>query len=225
MPLNEFQAWAGAHGHDALPVSTVQRAAAAQRCLEELWNWQSWDSGTSDNFRDPSWRGSNLISWLLFFSEVPAVQVLLFQVLKVHQWWCCLTPCGLLWWLPTALGEVGRRHQASGSYWIFAGSISTLPVTRDTAFLGVAAVKNWHLEFFLTQVLLHFSLAFVFTPGCSPQRATFDLHRALEGISFGADYFWSQFIILNRCKRSSQIFNQPWKWVYLIQEQKAFTNC
>lgn len=119
----------------------------------------------------------------VIFPEVPAVQVLLFQVLKIHPRWCCSMPCALVWWLPTVLGEV-RRAQASGSYWVFAGSVSALP--KATAFLSVTGFKNRCLETFHTQVLLHFSPAFVFTRGCSLLRTTFDLPRGLEVISFGA---------------------------------------
>lgn len=51
-------------------------------------------------------------------------------------------------------------------------------------------------------MLLHFSPAFLFTLSCSLLRDTFDLPRVLEVISFGAAYFWSQVIILNRWKIS-----------------------
>lgn len=59
MPLSEFWAWAGARGHDALPVAQQSvRAAVAQLCLEELWKWRGQDSGAFADFADPSQRGS-----------------------------------------------------------------------------------------------------------------------------------------------------------------------
>ena len=70
MPLNEFQAWADAHGHNMLPIiQQSKRAAAAQLCLQEPWEWRRQDSGSFADFADPSQRGSNLISWLLFFQK------------------------------------------------------------------------------------------------------------------------------------------------------------
>lgn len=55
---------------DILPIiQQSKRAAAAQLCLQERWEWQSQDSGSFADFADPLQRGGNLISWLLFFQK------------------------------------------------------------------------------------------------------------------------------------------------------------
>lgn len=176
-PLKGSKAWAGAHGHNVLPKARQPRgAAAAQLCL------QRQGSGASADLGDPSHRGSNLISGMSFFQEHWQRSSCCFKVWRFPQ---SSHPVGTCLVDPTVLGEDRRGGRASGSYWMFAGSISTLPMPKHTAFISVTSFGNWCPETFLIQVLLHFSPAFVFTPGHSLLRATFDLPTVLEVISFG----------------------------------------
>ena len=182
LPLNEFQAWAGAHGHDMLPsIQVCKWAAAAQLCLEEPWEWQSQDSGSCWLcWSLTSWRGSNPISWMLFFQKYQQCRFCCFKFWRfTHDdaipRCVCLRGGFLLHWVK----QGGEPKPVAASQYLQAAS-PLFPCPEDTAFVSVTGLKNWCLETCLTQVLLHFSPAFVFMPW-QPAKSYFLLTQDFGG--------------------------------------------
>lgn len=79
-PLDGFQAWAGARGHDALPVAQRRLSSAcgasappaAPRSRRSCWLWRSPTRGKQPNKLDAT------------FSGAPAVRSLLLPILKIR---------------------------------------------------------------------------------------------------------------------------------------------